>query len=79
MFSYIASMDLESTVLIHQNLLKCLVAPNPLQDAKQGYQPLPNANLCLSKWTPLLYGLTHSLVLLENLGQIKALGILALN
>ena len=69
----------ESTTLIHQNLLKCLVAPNPLQDAKQGFHPLPNTNLCLFKWTLLLQGLTLSLGFLANLGQNKALGTLALN
>ena len=69
----------ESIALIHQNLLKCLVAPNPLQDSKQGFQPLPNANLCLFKWNPLLQGLTLSLGFLANLGQNKALGTLALN
>ena len=72
-------VDAKSIALIHQNLLKCLVAPNPVQDAKKGFQPLPNADLCLSKWTSLLQGLTLSLGLLANLGQNKALGTLALN
>ena len=51
MGAYLASTDVESTTLIHQNLLKCLVAPNGLQDAKQGYHLVPNADLCLSRWT----------------------------
>ena len=71
-------IGVESTTLIHQNLLKCL-APNSLQDAKQGFQPLPDTNLYLFKWTPLLQGLTFSIGFLANLGQNKALGTLALN
>ena len=77
--SHDSGCDAESTALIHQNLLQFLAAPNPLQDAKQGYQPLPNADLYLSKWTWLLQGLTLSLGFSTNLDHNKALGTLALN